>query len=165
MVRKRFRCRPEFESLDSRLLLSGPPGLEHPGVPAVIEARPKVSHRIVLTGSAIGRYHFQGGLGAPMKFSMAGAIKPFGRVTLQGSILVSLPDPYGQATITTGHGKVFVNLNQSAPGIVFTYTITGGTKKWANASGTGEAIVSTVPSRGRNTSHGHVAITFVILPT
>jgi hypothetical protein len=114
-----------------------------------------------LTGSAIGTYRFGSGFGTPLNFSAVGLIKPLGRLKVKGSMLLGIQNPMGRLTMTTAHGKVFATLNSSSPGNLFTYTITGGTGKWRHLSGTGEALMSTVPSRGKGSSHGRFGITLL----
>jgi len=162
MIRKRFRRRPEFESLESMVLLSGGFAPEH-GLAALVVTGPKVKTPIALTGSAIGNYRFGHGLGTPINFGAIGLIKPLGGLTLKGSMLFEIQNPTGQVTISTSHGKVFATLSATSPGSVFSYTITGGTGKWANASGTGDAFVFTVPAGGVGSTHGRISINFVNL--
>jgi hypothetical protein len=162
MIRKRFRRRPEFESLESMLLL-GAFAPEHPSAAAVVATVAKVKGPVVLSGSAIGTYHLGKGLGTPITIATVGLIRPLGLLKLKGSILFEIANPTGRLTFNTARGKVFANVNATAPGSLFSYTITGGTGRWANLSGGGEALVSTVPSRGRGSSNGRISITFMNL--
>jgi hypothetical protein len=163
MLRKRFRRHLGFESLESMLLLSGGLAAEHPGVPVLVAKAAKVKGPITLTGSAIGTYRLGHAFGTPVNFSAVGQIKPLGHLTLKGSLLLGIKDPTGRMTMSTAHGKVFATLNASSAGEVFTYTITGGTGKWAKESGTGEALVLTVPSKAKGSSHGRFSVTFLNL--
>ena len=158
MIRKRFQRRPEFESLESMVLLGGLTS-EHASVTALVAMKAKVDGPITLRGSAIGSSHVENGLGTPIKFSAVGLIKPRGSLKLKGSILLSIQNPTGELKISTAHGKLYAAVNESASG-VFTYTITGGTGKWTHVSGSGEVFVFTVPSRSKGSSHGRIGIDF-----
>ena len=123
----------------------------------------KVKAPIILTGSAIGTYRFGHTFGTPVNFSAVGQIKPLGHLTLKGSLLLGIQNPTGRVTISTAHGKVYATLNASSAGEVFTYKITGGTGKWVHESGAGEALVTTVPSKAKGSSHGRFGIAFLNL--
>ena len=163
MLRKRFRRHLSFESLESVFLLSGGIGPKHAGAAAVVAKAAKAAVPVRLSGSAIGSYHFGRSIGTPVNFSAVGLIKPLGHLTLKGSMLLGIQNPTGRVTISTGHGKVFATLNASSPGDLFAFEITGGTGKWLHAAGTGNALISTVPSKARGSTHGRFGITFLNL--
>ena len=96
MIRKRFRRRPELESLETMVLLSGLSVLEHPGVVAIAAQGCAPTRRQSCleqpkepTSSGAGRTSF---------FSAKGSLSPLGKVTLKGSIDYGVASPSGTAT-------------------------------------------------------------------
>jgi hypothetical protein len=134
----------------------------HHGVHALIATKAKDVDLIVLTGGAIGNYRSGHGLGAPINFTGLGSINPLSRLMLKGTLLLNVPNPAGKLVLSTLHGKVYVTLSKASGAIPFSYTITGGTRKWTGVSGTGEAIVTMVPVGHSNPAHhGRISITFM----
>jgi hypothetical protein len=162
MKRLTIRWRPELESLESMVLLSGVAGAaERPAyaAAAMVATRPVSNAVVSLSGSASGTYRAGRALGSPYSFSGKGNISPLGRASVKGSL--QLAAQTGQMTVATRHGKIFANL--STPGGVgppVNYTITGGTGQFAGASGTGTGVLSTSPSHGRGPAHGGFLILF-----
>jgi hypothetical protein len=113
MIRKRFRRRPEFDSLETMVLLSGISVVEHTGVAALVAPVAKsggsksTTTPIVLSGTAKGTFQTGRGAGAPTSFNAKGVITPLGHATLKGSIQPAL---FAQISrqhipITVGTGK------------------------------------------------------------
>ena len=159
MNRKLFRRRPEFESMESMVLLSAVSIMSHSRAAAIAEsaAMPQSS---VLTGTVRGTYSSRGGPGSAKTVSAKGSIAPLGKVTLKGSVELTNPSRGGSITISTKHGKVFVKLGANGIGSPLFYTITRGTGKLAGVSGTGEAVIVAVPKKGGRPHHGTFTITF-----
>jgi hypothetical protein len=142
------------------LLLSGMAATgNHPPV-ALLARVPRASSPIVLNGTIRGTYHIASALGGVTIFKAQGSLTPVGHVNLKGSIHYTLRTPGGPATFSTKHGKIFADLTTGILGNPVSYTITGGTGRYAGATGSGEAIVTTVPASGHGASHGKVKITF-----
>jgi hypothetical protein len=161
MNRRSLRRRLEFESLESMVLLSGPSAPEHSGVHALAVEKAKATHPIVLTGGAIGNYRSGHGFGAQSKITGLGSIEPFGLVSLSGTLLLNVPNPAGRLVISTGHGKVYVNVSGTSAQSLFSYSITHGTRKWTGVSGKGEVMITMVPVGSTGSSHGRVSLTFL----
>jgi hypothetical protein len=154
MKRLMFRRRPELESLESMVLLSGMVAAEHPhhAAAAIFATHQPVTHAVVsLSGTARGTYR---ATGSGFTFTGTGTVSPLGHSTLKGSLLI----PTGQLTVSTRHGKVFANLSLPQLGAPVSYTITGGTGQFAGASGNGAGILSFVPAHGRAAAHGRFSI-------
>jgi hypothetical protein len=148
MNRKMFRWQPEFESMEAIVLLSAVTLAGRPGAAAVAELEAK-RHSILLSGTVNGTYYSRGGAGAVETFFAHGSISPLGEVTLKGSIRRTNLKGSGSVTISAKHGRVFAKLGAHALGTPVFYKVTGGTGKWANVSGTGEALITIVlPYRG-----------------
>jgi hypothetical protein len=161
MIRKKFCRRPELESLEAMVLLSGTSVVRHSGVAALVAPVAKTAGPIVLSGSARGTFQAEGGAGAPTSFSGKGHISPLGNATLKGSLQLAIANPTGSVTLTVKkHGQLFASLSTKGLGSPVFYTITGGTGTFAGDSGSGEAILTT-----KGSSHGRVTITFENLTT
>src|SRR5262249_16282228 len=109
MKRLMFRRRPEFESLESMLLLSGVAAAGHPyhaAAAMVASHRPVRDAVVSLSGTASGTYRAGRATGL-FTFTGKGTVSPPGHATVKGSFLM----PNGQITISTRHGKVFANLS------------------------------------------------------
>jgi hypothetical protein len=65
-------------------------------------------------------------------------------------------------TISTRRGKIFANLGTTGLGALISYTITGGTGRYAGSTGTGEGSLSILPAHGKGPPHGRFRITFMI---
>ncbi len=134
------RRRPEVEGLESMMLLSGAAGA---AVPAA------VSGPIALTGSDHGTYTTKGFVSMSKG---SGSISPLGHVTDKGSASLAVGE--GTDTLSAKRGKLFVDLRvvgRTATGYSETYTIAGGTKEYAGATGSGHAQLSFIPT---STTHG-----------
>jgi hypothetical protein len=158
MKRLLSRRRPEFEALESMLLLSGASATDHHPAAAAAVGRPSLALGS-LFGTASGTYSFGRAAGAPVTFSGKGNVSPLGRATVRGSLQLAVASPSGRMIISARHGKVFADLSTAGLGAPVFYTITGGTGRWAGAAGLGEAIVNTVPSHGKGPAHGRLTIT------
>jgi hypothetical protein len=79
---------------------------------------------------------------------------------LTGTLHVGGPNASGKVIISVKkQGKVFANLSEAGVGSPVVYTITGGTGRFAGASGSGEAFFTVGVGRGRGTSHGMFTLT------
>ena len=156
MKRRTIRRRPEFESLESMVLLSGVAAAGDHAVAALVATKPVTHAAVSLSGTARGTYHSKAG--ALTTFTAQGTISPLGKATAKGSIQLSTGT--GSLTLSTKHGKVLANLSTTGLGAPVFLTITGGTGQYAAASGSAEALVSFSPGRHGN---GHLAITFTAL--
>src|SRR5262245_33067420 len=145
MIRKKFSRRPELESLETMVLLSGVSVLRHSGVAVLVAREPQSSGPILLSGTARGTFRSGRGAGAPTSFSAKGSIGPLGKATLKGSLQFHVANPTGSVTLSVKNkGKLFASLSTQGLGSPVFYTITGGTGAFAGDSGSGEAIFRTV---------------------
>jgi hypothetical protein len=153
--------RPEFDSLESMVLLSGLAAVGHRAHgAAMVRIEPALDVAVGLSGTARGTYHSGKALGSPVSFSGKGPVTPLGHATVKGSLQLDVQMPTGQITLTARHTRIFANLSTAGLGQPFFYTITGGTGQFAGVSGSGVASVSTVPAHGKGPAHGHFTITF-----
>ncbi len=164
MNRKLFRERPEFESMESMILLSTVSITGRSGDAEVAEFEAK-RHSILLSGTVNGTYSLRGAPGPVKTVSAKGSIAPLGKVTLKGSIQLTGPNLGGSVKISTKQGKVFAKLSASGIGGPLYYQITRGTGKLAGVSGTGEAVITIVPRKGGRPDHGTLTITFTTAAT
>jgi hypothetical protein len=161
MIRKKFGRRPELESLEAMVLLSGTSVVRHSVGAALVAPVAKTSGPIVLSGTARGTFQSGRGAVAATSFSAKGPISPLGKATLRGTLQLQTANPTGSVTLTVKkHGQLFASLTTKGLGSPVFYTITGGTGTFAGDSGSGEAILTTSGS-----SHGKVTITFESLTT
>jgi hypothetical protein len=124
-MRKTLQRRPGFEALESMTLLSGLAGV------AVSTAAP---HPIHLTGSIEIKLP-----GAHPAEKGSGSISPLGHVTESGDgMFFSGWADSETLTLKAKTGKVFVFMN----GVKGEYTITGGTKAYAGATGSGNVQIT-----------------------
>jgi hypothetical protein len=122
--------RPEFETLESMTLLSGLAGV------AVSAPDPKIIHLAGTLGLAIEVQHhhvvslFEKG---------AGSIHPLGHVTEKGDTDLLGFSETATLTLRAKNGKLFVSIGPSSDwgSETLEYTITGGTKAYAGATGSG----------------------------
>ena len=165
MAHKRFHRRPEVESLETMVLLSGVSAVEHPGVPAMMVIDPQVANPIVITGTAKGTYRSSSaGLTA---FSDKGTLSPLGKVALKGSINYGAASPTGAVTIVSAskkHGKITASLSTLGPNQPVFFTITGSSGIYAGDTGSGEVLLSVVKAKGKGPAHGKATLTFVATP-
>jgi hypothetical protein len=165
MSRRTARLRPAFESLEQMLMLSGVPGPGEHAPSVLVASEWQSSGPITLSGTAKGPWRTGRAATAPVHFSATGSVSPLGHISLKGSLLsvdYSYEAPAGKLTVTTRHGKVFVNLTYlyqlgTAFHQLYSYEITGGTRKWAGASGSGHALFTTFVS-SRSQFHGSLRI-------
>jgi hypothetical protein len=162
MNRMTYRRRPEFESLESMVLLSGVAAAGRHAAAALVATRPVTDALVSLSGTAAGTYRSGKAAGSPVTFTARGSVSPLGKAKVTGSLQLSIASPTGTMTIAAGHNKVFANLSTKGLGapVFINITITGGAGKFAGASGSGEAIVNIVPANGKGPAHGHLTITF-----
>ena len=122
-MRKTIRRRPEVETLESMTLLSGVAAAAHP-VAALTS--------VELSGTV------KGTLSASGKVKGSGSLSPVGKITFSGHQTIGVVQ--GSETLSSKHGKISLTTDlRSIGGGSYTgeYTITGGTKSYAGASGEG----------------------------
>jgi len=163
MFRRSFRRRLEFESLESMLMLSGIAGAGHHAAAVLLAKEAQSTTTILLQGTVKGTYHYATALGGVSLFTAKGSLTPVGSVTLNGSINYTLATPGGTMTISTKHGKIKADLGTERLSNRVSYNITGGTGKYVGASGSGEAVFTAVPTKGKGPAHGKLTITFEAL--
>lgn len=152
-------CRsPKLEALESKLLLSGSSDLHSQPGAALAAAVEKSATSIVLLGTLKGTYHEASGNPYEYTLSEKGSLTPIGKATMKGSI--SYVTLRGSVTISGKHGKITADLATKLLSTVVDYTITGGTKQYAGASGRGVTVFTTVPGKGKGPIHGTNTITF-----
>jgi hypothetical protein len=148
MVRKTCRRQPEFETMETLVLLSGASIVGQHGVAALVARGPHVTGPIVLMGTVNGTYKADEGLKGPIRFDVKDAtVHPLGKASVKGSVQVGALGFTGSSILRSLHGAVFTNLSTSGPGSLLIYTITGGSGKFAGATGHGVASFTTTPSR------------------
>ena len=163
MVRKRIRRRPQLESLETMVLLSGFSITQHQGAAAMVARQAHPDAAVVLLGSVKGTYKTAGSL---TTFSEKGDVSPLGKITLKGSIDYFLAHPSGTGTISSAtrkHGKIISSLTTAGPDRPVYFTITSATGIYAGDTGSGEGLVSTVPAKGKGAAHAHGKVTFTFV--
>ena len=162
MTHKRFHRRPEVESLETMVLLSGVSAVEHPSMPAMNFMHAEVGKVIVLTGTAKGTYKSSSrGL---TTFTDKGNLTPLGKVTLKGSINYGAASPTGTVTISSAtkkHGKITASLSTQGPEQPVFFRITSSSGIYAGDTGGGEVLLSVVRAKGKGPEHGKATLTFV----
>ena len=166
MNRKMFRWRPEFESMESIVLLSAVSIAGRSGAAAVAELKAK-SHSILLSGTVSGTYSVGGVSGVGENLLRQGLDHPSWQSDAER--IDPAYDPEAQ-WIRYDLDQAGQGLRQAGPngvGSPVFYTITGGTGKLAGVSGTGEALITIVPAKRGGRVHGTLTITFTtaIVPT
>jgi hypothetical protein len=156
MARNRFRRRPELEALETMVLLSAGPGAEGAGTAAMTDAV------LNMSGTAEGTYKTARS-GEPTTFSEQGDVSPLGKVKIKGSIDYLLATPAGTVTISSAKGKrgtITASVVTGGPYSPIYYTITGATGVYAGDTGSGVAVLSSVPAKGKGPAHGKVVVDF-----
>jgi hypothetical protein len=161
MKRRPVRRSPNLEALESKLLLSGSSDLHSQPTAALVAPVEKSTAPILLVGTLKGTYREQGGNPYAYTLSESGSLTPIGKATMKGSInYISLT---GSASISGKHGKITLSLVTKRSSNVVDYTITGGTKEYAGATGQGVTVFSTVPAVQKGPIHGKNTIVFEVL--
>jgi hypothetical protein len=167
MIRKTVRRRPEFESLESMLLLSGIAVHRHHAAEALVA--PAMTSP--LSGTASGTFSAgkRAAAGEPVSLTTHGYISPVGRVTETATFPLFGSTGPQNVTMSIGHDKVTSTMSAVEFGIPVSYEITGATGKFTSLIGdSGEAVLSVVPSvkmvEGRFPTKGHFTITFGSTP-
>jgi hypothetical protein len=153
---KANRCRPRLEVLEDRT----PPAslsLTAPLAPLGVAHQGPHSHRLRLKGQLSGFWATQPTLpdvGARQSLTGSGTVQPLGFTHAIGNLqmpgFVVTGRVHGTLTLSGAQGRIALDLVSdpmkgfgSAP-TRWTYTITGGTAKFAGASGTGRATLREV---------------------
>lgn len=160
-MRARTRARPQLEALESMTLLSGVAAAAvhrpHAEVAAVNNGPTTPGTTITLSGTERGLYFARQqnpDTGKQYSFTAVGRVSPLGLTFSTGSfhtpgfILNGMVD--GSLTLRAPRGLVNVMLSGPAQGpsagvFDLTYTITGGTRNFANDKGTGPVEVTVRP--------------------
>jgi hypothetical protein len=157
MSRRKNQRRPELEALESVELLSGVATSGHHELARLVASESRASVAVVLSGVEKGTYRVRGG-GTTAIFSGKGKVSPLGGTTVSGTLELAAASTTGQLTIAGGRrGKIFASVNQVAPSTEYIYEITGGTKSFAGAAGTGIVTTTLVGSASR----GRFALDFL----
>jgi hypothetical protein len=140
-------------------LLSGFATATHAAAAEIAERATNLGS-IVLSGTAGGTYRTGATAGSPVTFSATGNISPLGRSTIKGSFQITVLNPTGTVVVSAGRrGAVIANISGTASSNVVTYTITGGTGRFAGAAGSGTATITFSPPNARG--QGHYSTTFL----
>jgi hypothetical protein len=162
MIRKRLRRRPELESLETMVLLSGISALEHHGAAAMVARETQAGGLITLSGTAKGTFK---AAGKSDNFLATGSLSPLGKISLKGS--VNFAAGTGSLIIaSTGrkHGKITASLTPNGPTNPVPYKITSASGIFAGDTGSGEAVFDAVTAHGKGPAHGKVTIIFENIP-
>ncbi len=161
MVRKRLRRRPELESLETMVLLSGISAAEHAASAVMLAREPVADAQIVFMGIAKGTYKTSSSFLST--FSEKGTISPLGKVKIKGSIQYGILHPTGTVTVsiaTRKHGEIIASLTTAGPDDPVFYTITGSSGIFAGDTGSGESVLTLKPAKGKGPSHGKLTVVF-----
>jgi hypothetical protein len=159
MKRKLFRRRPELETMESKLLLSGVAETHVPPAAARTAAIEKVP-AVQLVGIAKGTFREVAKGSLIYNYAATGALSPIGRSTLKGT--TNYGTDTGTVTATTKHGKINADVNVVNGGAVLDYTVTGGTGQYTGATGSGVADLTNSVSKGKGPIHGKLTIDFAL---
>lgn len=161
MVRRKHQRRPEIEALESLELLSGILTVGHQEATAMIARGLRPSAVTVLSGTAKGKYHVTGGRTMSM-FSGTGNVSPLGAAKVDGMLNLAGFNTTGQLTLTSKKlGEIFLTVKPMGLGPDYTYQITGGTKSFAGATGSGVTTTTITPSGDATATHGHFVLVFL----
>ncbi len=162
MVRKELRRRPELESLETMVLLSGISAVDHAGGEAMLAREPVADASIVLVGTAKGTYKTSSSFLST--FNEKGTISPLGKVKIKGSIQYGILHPTGTVTVSSAtkkHGKITASLTTAGPDDPVFYTITSSSGIFAGDTGSGESLETLTIAKGKGPVHGKVTVMFV----
>ncbi len=161
MTRRKHQRRPEIEALESLELLSGITTVGHQETTAMIVRGPRPSAVTVLSGTAKGKYHVTGG-GTISVFSGTGKVSPLGAAKVHGTLNLAGFNTTGQFTLSSKKlGEIFATVKPMGLSTDYTYQITGGTKSFAGASGSGVTTTTIIPSGGATATHGRFILVFL----
>jgi hypothetical protein len=160
MIRKANRRRPEFEPLESKLLLSGISTAMHKGVPAMVLSHAHTHRSIAESGTIKGTFASGKLPGSPITFNGQGAVSPVGHVKFKGSLQITIDNPKVTATILTSKGEIYLTATEHIPGGPISITINGGTRTYHAASGTGTGSLKLVNAPGKGPVYGTFTFTF-----
>jgi hypothetical protein len=148
MIRRKVQKRLEFESLESKELLSGAGltsahAMAHHHTVHEPSRASMAGETMALSGVVHGRYHVIGGTRAA--FSGRGTLIHVGKTQLRG-MLEPGSSGGGQLTLSFGRrGKLFADVTSAtlagAHSYQLAYQITGGTRSFAGDTGGGVATV------------------------
>jgi hypothetical protein len=159
MIRKSFRRRPELETMESKLLLSGVTQTHFSPAAALTAPIEKVP-AVQLVGTAKGTFHEVAKGSLVYDYSAHGSLSPVGKSTVKGT--TDYGTGTGTVTVSTKHGKINADVTLRDLGASADYTITGGTGQYSGATGSGVADLTNAFSKGKGPLHGKITITFVI---
>ena len=168
MIRKTVRRRPELESLESMLLLSGIAVDGHHAAAALVA--PAITSPLSGTASGTFRVSKSEQAGAPVSFMTQGNISPVGHLTAKGTFPLFASTAPQSVIISTRHAKVTATLGAVQFGTPVAYQITGATGKYKFLVGdSGEATLTVEPpvngtDEGQFPNKGHFTITLGSTP-
>jgi hypothetical protein len=157
---KANRWRPQLEALEDRF----PPTNLFLGVPghlaSVGQRGRQHSHHLTLKGQVSGVWSASQVVpdaGSDQSLTGSGSVQPLGAVGASADLqlpgFVALGQAQGRLTLANTHGSITLALvgppqqGFGGPPASLTYTITGGTGKYAGASGAGRAALQEAPAR------------------
>jgi hypothetical protein len=173
-ARRRGRLRPQLEALEPVVALSGLAGA-HAGAIAASEVRaiaPAQAGGIVLLGTIRGGYFVNTRIpdvGSTYRIGAAGRLSPVGQTgdtaVIQTTGFIATGMATGSMSVAAPRGTLKLNLTGpvqkgfSPLPSSFTYTITGGTRVYRTATGSGTIAVS-LNSSAFSTNFGLVTLAF-----
>jgi hypothetical protein len=149
MIRKRYRCRPSVESLESMVLLSGFPAATHHAAPALLTKLPNVSTATNVSGTLTGTFNLMlvGSLQTMDGAEGSGVVRPFGHTKVNGSFSLSTSERtlIGAFTLTTSKGNILVDASKTLGPAPLSMTVTKGTKQFKGIVGSGSGSLNYEP--------------------
>ena len=138
-MKKSTRIRPVVESLESMMLLSTAIGDLHPHALAPAQVQAEAPQPLPLKGTLKGTGTISGTSGTASGSGNLGSVG-----TASFKVSGSATDLPSSVTLTTKKGNLYLTASSSivgaGAGASTTYTITGGTKAYADATGTGSVV-------------------------
>ncbi len=173
-MRRKPRCQPQLESMESMKLLSAfSIGSHYPAAEFKTDGTPKTSAIMALNGSLRGTYQTVPGIpdaGTEFTFSTTGTVRPLGAATVTGNIhqlgFVANGRAQGVFVIETPQGTLTLKLEgPKQKGFAplpdhYSFQITGASGAYHRNHGRGVLILLLQPATA-GANHGNVVIGLV----
>lgn len=147
-MKKSTRIRPVVESLESMMLLSTVVGELHSHVAPAVHVVTAEATTVALHGTLTGSGKISG---TSASVSGSGNLGSVGKTTFKTN--VSLTNPPSNVVLSTKKGNLYLQASSALIGAgssgSTTYVITGGTKSYAHATGSGSVTASYALAHGK----------------